>query len=168
MTNAVLSNDLVTDLKMVASWKDTLPSMFNMEGWLLKNGQTFGPSIKRPKGVRLMTKKQCYSNSTLTVLRKELDPEVWFYCEGKVLVNGLPILIDHAWLANKHTGEVIDRTLRHKPGTAVYYGIPFSRDYLINTTMKRGYYGLFSDNYMMNGELLEADVGTYRAWPKEG
>lgn len=137
---------------------------FIFEEWLLKNGEPFGPIIKRPKGLHLKKIKQCYQNTFQAVLYNEVDPTEWFYTEGVVHRDGLPIEISHAWLSNRK-GEVIDLTLRDAGPKETYYGIPFKLDYVVEQTMKNGYYGLFSDGCTYNQDVIKT-VNKGRAWRK--
>jgi hypothetical protein len=133
--------------------------------WLLENGELCGQRVKR-KGLTLMTKKQCFSNSMKTIMYREVDWTEWFYTEGVVASESLPILIDHAWLTNPD-GEVLDRTLRANGRVHSYYGIPFKPDFAIDMTIKRGFFGLYSDGCMYNRDLVGKPVTTGRAWRKK-
>lgn len=138
--------------------------------WLLKHGELCGQRVKR-KGLTLMTMKQCYSNSLRTIMHREVDRDEWFYTEGVVASHDLPILIDHAWLTNRK-GEVLDRTLRSKgikgvDRTFSYFGIPFKPDFVIEETMRQGFYGLFSDGLMYNRNIVGKSVHGRRAWRRK-
>jgi hypothetical protein len=130
--------------------------------WLLANGELCGQRVKR-KGLTLMTKKQCYSNSLRTIMNREVDWDEWFYTEGVVASHDLPILIDHAWLTNRK-GEVLDRTLRSNGHS--YFGIPFTANAAIEATMRHGYYGLFSNGMMYNQDIVGKRVAG-RAWRRK-
>jgi hypothetical protein len=129
-------------------------------GWLLEHGELCGQRVRR-KGLTLMTKKHCFSNSMRTIMRHEVDWKEWFYTEGVVASPDLPILIDHAWLTNRE-GEVLDRTLRSKGHS--YFGIPFKPDFAIQETCKQGYYGLFSNGVMYNRDIVGKKRLPGRAW----
>lgn len=137
--------------------------------WLLENGELCGQRVKR-KGLTLMAKKQCFSNSMQTIMRRQVDWTEWFYTEGVVASEDLPILIDHAWLTNRD-GEVLDRTLRKglngESRVHSYYGIPFKPGFAIDMTIKRGFFGLFSDGCMYNRDLVGKPVTKGRAWEKK-
>lgn len=133
--------------------------------WLLKYGQEFNTNIKRPKGVTLMKLKECYSNSSKTLMFDDLDKNEWFYCEGYAASKSLSLPLEHAWLANKN-GDVIDRTWRYSPGDCAYFGVPFKYDYMLNTIMRNRYYGLLSDGCTYNRQLLQDSPEVFRAWQK--
>jgi hypothetical protein len=134
--------------------------------WLLQQGEECGPAIKRPKGVRMGTIKQCYENSLQAITYRTVDRDEWFYTEGVVARPDLPILIDHAWLTNRK-GEVLDLTLRDQKD-ASYYGVPFKPDAAVGATMRHGYYGLFSNGWRYNQDIVGKTIGrTRRAWRKK-
>jgi hypothetical protein len=137
---------------------------FIFDEWLLEHGETFGPVIKRPKGVRLGKMKECYSNSAKALLFYLVDDTEWFYTEGVVFRKDLPIQLDHAWLSNRK-GEVLDLTLRDQDGEDQYFGIPFTREYAIQKIMDHKYYGLFSNGMMYNRDVMDT-VDEGRAWKK--
>jgi hypothetical protein len=140
----------------------------NFERWLLEHGEAMGPNIKRPKGVRLMQKKQCYGNSARSVMHYDVDPTEWFYCEGYAVSETLGLPLEHAWLANRK-GEVIDRTWRKETGECAYYGIPFTPAYLLRTLSRTGYFGLFAPTGVTYNDqlMLKDDPADYRAWEKK-
>jgi hypothetical protein len=85
---------------------------------LCANGKLF-TGIKRPKGFRQMTPKQCFANSQLlAVIRKQGT-----YVEGLCLVSSLGVCVAHGWLTldGQHA---IDVTLPDAENNA-YFGIAF-------------------------------------------
>lgn len=137
-------------------------SPFIFSEWLLKYGKAMGPVIKRRgTGLRLGAKKQCYQNSFQALSRHMVDPNEWFYTEGVVMREKLPIEIDHAWLSNAK-GEVLDLTLRppmnkkRKQENDLYFGIPFEWDYVVHKTIEHGYYGLFSNGMTYNKDVIDS------------
>jgi hypothetical protein len=147
------------------AWAKLMPERKHptFEQWLLENGEVCGPASSAEK---LGTPKECYCNSFNAVqFNEDYDPTEWFYTEGVVLREGLPLVIDHAWLTNRK-GEVIDVTLRDAD-QCTFFGIPFDPGYLLEATLKRGYYGLFSDGAMYNRDIVFKPVPTKaRAWPQ--
>lgn len=143
---------------------------FNFKKWLLKNGEAFGERVKLP-GVKMRQIKECYKNSFQALMDGTVDRDEWFYTEGIVVTADLPIEIEHAWLSNRK-GEVLDLTLREerldgKPREQVgYYGIPFSFDYLLERTLKTGYYGILAGQYGYEPEVVDKPVTKGRAWKK--
>jgi hypothetical protein len=169
---------LVSTTEAMAEFKEKMgTTTFNLERWLLNHGESFGPNIALPKGVGLMTQKECYSNTLKSLIHRDVDPAEWFYCEGLAVRFDLPVAFEHAWLGNRK-GEVIDRTWREsgsgkrgrtrpvKAGEAAYYGIPYKLDFAKEQTFRRGYYGLHSNGIHYNKELIEMDPAVYRAWAK--
>jgi hypothetical protein len=153
-----------TVMRDMAKLRHSLQPGPTFDDWLLENGECFGPLVKRPKGLRLMGKKQCFYNTFAVIHRAVVDPEKWFYAEGMVMRANLPIPIHHAFLVNR-AGEVMDLTLRDASAEEQYFGIPFKFDYVIRETMRLGYYGLFSNGIHYNQCIMEsAERG--RAWEK--
>lgn len=134
----------------------------HFEEWLLENGEAQGPRVTLD-GVRMGPKKMCYQNSFQAILHGTVDDSEWFYTEGQVLLDDIPILIDHAWLSNRK-GEVLDLTLR---GGGTYFGVPFEPDFVSKQTLDQGFYGLFSDGAFYQ-PITRQPVGTKRAWEKTG
>jgi hypothetical protein len=134
--------------------------------WLLENGEECGPVVK-VKGQHMKRIKECYMNSMTAITRSEVDTDEWFYTEGVVLVDDLPILIDHAWLTNRK-GEVLDLTLRSQD-KATYFGIPFKPNYAVGEAVRWGYYGLFGNGATYNTKVVFRPVSNMkRAWPRRG
>lgn len=155
----------ITNIEEMIKWwatakRSLMPNApFIFDEWLLEHGERFGPTIERPKGVHLGRKKQCYQNSFEAQARNE-----WFYTEGVVFRAGLPIELAHAWLSNRK-GEVLDLTLRDQSPDDQYFGIPFKSDYVVEETIKHGYYGLFGNGIRYNEDVMTS-VDKGRAWKK--
>lgn len=96
---------------------------------------------------RRASRKQCYMNSFLLVQ----DNPSLTYVEGWCWSG---FLVPHAWCIDPD-GQVIDPTLRETEG---YFGIPFRWDYVRNTGLKTGFYGVIDP---INSELLTAPVETF-------
>ena len=153
-------------VEMLGRFKNPSTSLTFFHQWLLDNGEEFGPAI-RIRGKPLRKIKQCYSNSMRALMYYSVDKSEWFYTEGVVVTDNLPIMIDHAWLSNRK-GEVLDLTLRSQK-SATYYGVPFKFDHAFTKTMKKGYYGLYSNGCMYNQDIVGKPVAKRnRAWPKQG
>jgi hypothetical protein len=148
----------------VEVWAKLMPERGQtFDQWLLDNGEVCGPARSAEK---LGTPKQCYENSFNAVqFFSDCDLTEWFYTEGVVLRDNMPLAINHAWLTNRQ-GEVIDVTLRDAD-QCTYFGIPFDPDYLLEATEQHGYYGLFSDGAMYNRDIVFKPVpAAARAWPR--
>jgi hypothetical protein len=88
---------------------------------LLKNGRFFEPT-PRPKNYKAGERHQCYGNSLdLVIAHDELS-----YCEGYVVIERIPIPMEHGWCMTDQ-GKVVDVTLK-KPGLA-YFGVVFNSLY---------------------------------------
>ena len=107
------------------------------EDLVLKQGKFFTPE-KRPDGIELGPKKECFANAAkLALERSNLT-----YVEGYAMVNDrLPLPIAHAWCVDKK-GRVVDNTWE-KPGVA-YFGVPFKTSYLAKKLSETGVYGILS------------------------
>lgn len=85
---------------------------------LLKYGRFFEPS-PRPKKYKVGERNQCYGNSLdLVIAHDELS-----YCEGYVVIDRIPIPMEHGWCMTEQ-GKVVDVTLK-QPGLA-YIGVVFN------------------------------------------
>lgn len=165
-----MTTETLTTVEEIIRWKATarrslMPdAAFLFDEWLLEHGERFGAPIKRRgTGYRLGQKKMCYQNSFQAVTAFDADPD-WFYTEGVVWRSGLPIEIDHAWLSNRN-GDVLDLTLRDQSPDDQYFGVPFTKEYVIEQTIKHGYYRLFSNGVLYNTDVMES-VAEGRAWKK--
>lgn len=107
------------------------------EDLVLKQGKFFTPE-KRPDGIELGPKKECFANAAkLALERSNLT-----YVEGYAMVNDrLPLPIAHAWCVDKK-GRVIDNTWEN-PGVS-YFGVPFKTSYLAKKLSETGVYGILS------------------------
>ena len=85
------------------------------QSFVLKYGQSYEPQ-PLPKGFRMGQPKQCYFNSAVQAVRK---PNL-IYVEGFAIGKGFPD-IHHAWLVERGSNKVIDRTTVFD----AYFGIPF-------------------------------------------
>lgn len=105
-------------------------------GFLLKHGREWTITEDTFKG-RRAKKHHCYQNAfTLLFTRPNLT-----YVEGQVVIlGGIPV--DHAWTVDQD-GNVIDPTLDGKDVDS-YFGVPFNEDYVFDTGIKTGVYGIIS------------------------
>ncbi len=99
-----------------------------------KHGQPYFANAKTYEGKR-GPMKMCYMNATQEAIH---NPDRT-YVEGYITVHGVPIA--HAWTVDK-TGQIYDPTINPDENISGYFGVPFSRDYLLKSTMKNKVYGL--------------------------
>lgn len=78
---------------------------------------------------------QCYMHAG----RACLGDQDRTYVEGYVVLHGIPI--EHAWTVDS-SGLVHDPTLPDGKGISGYYGIPFSRQYVLHTSLETGVWGI--------------------------
>lgn len=121
------------DKHLPAGWKVSPPT------FILKNGLPFVPNKKTYEGPR-GERKMCYMNATKQVLA---NPDR-VYVEGYVTVHGVPI--QHAWTMDK-TGQIYDPTLTKNlaEGVSGYFGVPFTSDYVLKSTLKNKVYGIIGN-----------------------
>jgi hypothetical protein len=148
--DAVLDGTLLWHLRWCAQHSP-------LSRFILEHGSAFTPDADTLAGPR-DTPGQCYMNATHLAQRNHHLR----YVEGQVLCHGVPI--DHAWCVDVNTGRIIDTTLRadstaHAARITEYFGVPFETDYLRRTTIRAGYYGLFSYTNKSLRLLLEGRRG---------
>ena len=100
---------------------------------LLENGQRWvGSSLPRKYRKGLMS--YCYYNAWESVRRsKHLE-----YCEGYAIAGdiGIPIPFDHAWVVDRRTGKVVERTwVNNAEKPNVYVGFVIPRD-IVRTALQ--------------------------------
>jgi len=108
---------------------------------IIKEGSFFNlPENKnpRPPDVNKGKDKECYANAARLAL---YNPE-YIYVEGIASPEFMNFPILHAWCIDKN-GNVVDPTW--KTLGSVYYGIPFSTDFLRQTILKTGIWGLLPE-----------------------
>ena len=113
------------------------------EQFVLEHGREW-TAAKLPGRFSRMTPRECFMNATNLVLE---DPSLT-YVEG--FAAGV-IPVHHAWVVDLD-GSVIDPTWKD-PENSTYFGVPFEREYLLETIQESGYYGLI-DNFKMRWPLL--------------
>jgi predicted ABC-type ATPase len=77
------------------------------------------------------------------------------YVEGYVNVGGVPIA--HAWTVDSF-GHLHDPTLTDGKGIKGYFGVPFDREYVRETALKTGVYGILSHT---NPSIFKADPSEF-------
>jgi hypothetical protein len=120
-----------------------------MQRYVLKHGREFAGQ-KRPKGVRVGPKKQCFRNAASRAIY-EARWKTTHYYEGYVIHRDMPIMpIHHAWTVEDDW--LVDVTLR-KPEEYEYMGVHFPYDVLGSELVRNGVYGLM-DTGVPNLDLL--------------
>lgn len=120
---------------------------------LRDHGQHFKLGEKvRPEGMKKMEDKMCFRNCA------ELSSGTLTYCEGFVVPDFIDLPIHHAWLVGRD-GVVIDPTW--KTLGVEYFGLHFSRKFLLTRLLKQGTYGLL-DNSNLLGVSGPEEFGDWR------
>jgi len=114
----------------------------SIEEFVLTNGKQYDYAMS---GVKKGRMKLCFMN-TYRLIQK--DPSLT-YVEGYAQTKNLPLSVLHAWAVDKN-GVVHDPTW--DDGTS-YFGVPFSRDFVEETILSKGTYGVI-DNYEQDFPLL--------------
>lgn len=117
------------------------PRKYGRFSLMLEFGREFKYAPK-PKHIQWGEPGYCYHNAYRLMLRLGLT-----YCEG-LAVEG-PISTDsytrkHAWVVDPN-GNVIDNTWQNV-GVVSYFGIPFTRTFVLEAVLKEGCSGFLNDN----------------------
>lgn len=83
--------------------------------------------------------KNCYENAAKAVMYGA--PGNVVYVEGVAMFKSVPLLLNHAWLYNRDTQQVIDLTWNDAPD-CLYRGIEVPTELLCSTLLRRTFYGL--------------------------
>lgn len=161
-----VATDLIAFVTGFARLRGTAPAgIIPPEEFLLRFGRVWPANAQSFTGAR-MTPRQCYGNAANMALHIPALTYVEGYCH-----NGL-IPFMHAWVVTRE-GFVIDPTLREKgePEDFAYLGVPFRRDYLQRTLLRKKTYGLLDiDNrqiYKISEKTLRTRV-VKRVDPRQG
>ena len=116
----------------------------SIEHFILEEGEQFeSPQKSMPLRWR-GEPKMCYSNSLDLVLGYPLAcplAEGAVYCEGYAYPEGL-IPMAHAWLESKD-GDILETTW--DTPAAEYYGVRFDLEFVKETVLRKGEYGVIDD-----------------------
>lgn len=108
---------------------------------VLTYGQQFQvPDTARPKGIRKMTSKLCYSNTYEFVV----SHPGYHYVEGFALTSGIPIL--HAWAVEKKSSRVVDLTWETTGDE--YFGLILEIPFINPIIYQTGLYGILPSLYI--------------------
>lgn len=114
---------------------------FGFAAALLKFGRHFEHVKHRPTGLSIGPLGQCYKNCTRAMMHFIADnAPPYFYAEGFALDSELGIPYEHAWLVDRN-GRAIDLTWK-KTANAVYYGVTFKPEFLLETMRRTEVYGV--------------------------
>lgn len=91
---------------------------------------------------------ECYANAGRRAILGDGT-----YCEGYVLVCGVPI--EHAWLLMN--GRVVDPTLEHTSAISEYFGVEIRTEYLARVCLNTQMWGVL--DAMLNPDILTAKLG---------
>ena len=143
-------DDVQTYLKHITNFrKGNKPEGYKyycFEEYVLHNGKVYKPK-KLLKKYRRGKLKECFTNAFFLAQRWQ---DELTYVEGYAL-SIIPIL--HAWCVD-NKGNVIDNTWE-EPGHS-YFGVPFKWQYVFDTVLKKGTYGVI-DNFEQRFPLLKGD-----------
>lgn len=132
------------------------PGRKTVMGFVRAHGRPFIPNEKTYEGKRGKP-KLCYMNA----FHDMLDHPDRDYVEGYITVHGVPI--QHAWTVDK-TGQIYDPTLKDGQHVKGYYGVQFSREYAIKSTVENGVYGLLGmESHKTIMPLLEGKTKNFAA-----
>lgn len=131
-----------------------------LQHFVLEHGKYF---VNEGRDIQYGPKQQCYHTSQNDIV---LDGEL-LYVEGYVQALGVPI--PHGWNITRE-GEVIDRTLRESG--CEYWGIVFTRDYVIKEMVQRNatiaHLGNWRENFpLLRDEELQLEAFHYEWTPDE-
>lgn len=112
----------------------------SMQAFLLVNGEV-GKIPSSPPPIDLMKVKDCYRNATVMAVFE--NPDKYEYTEGVVVTRGVPIPIEHAYLTDRKTGEVVDPTLGWRPD-ASYFGVRIPKEIVAKSASDTGWYGVLT------------------------
>lgn len=152
------SSEIGGFLKMVSSAMRGSKGM-GLHGFALKHGQEFKEVLAElPKGVRQGKLGECYMNAYQAA---DADPKLT-YVEGFASAGVFPV--PHAWVVDEQD-RVIDPTWGGKNAEAVaggdrkfsYWGTKFTTDYVTQTVLARGFYGVI-ENEQQGYPLLRGTV----------
>lgn len=88
--------------------------------------------------------KECYKNSG----KMALDMPDVTYCEGYIIVNNLPLPIDHAWI--KFNDQYYDPTLYRDNANIKYYlTVEYNREEFMLYLIDKGKWGPFINFYFI-------------------
>lgn len=132
--------DIDPILKMLDVFNDGVDT-FNADAALLMYGRRFKHIDCRPAGLRQGPLGQCFKNCTSPLMQFLSDPHPpYLYAEGYALDTELGVPFQHAWLVDT-AGRAIDLTWSD-PADAVYFGVTFSQEFLLEAMRLTEVYGV--------------------------
>ncbi len=89
------------------------------------------------------------------------------YCEGLAWKNDLPIALEHAWILDKRTGNVIDRTWRDVED-ACYVGFVIPKEDVAESLRRSPHtYGVLASDWMRQGWFMRTRLDAAIAYTRE-
>lgn len=123
---------------------------------LHKHGRMMPVSPEHAGNAYMGQPKECYSNSARVVMGVYDDPpHDLYYCEGYAATAALGLPIEHAWLCDGQ-GRVIDPTWPESGGE--YFGVTFTREFVMDCVCKTEHYGLLCNLYMLPRPLRDYEA----------
>jgi hypothetical protein len=107
----------------------------SIEDFVLREGESF-PWREKPKSVRFGRQKECFKNAMHLAIETG-----WTYCEGYAM-GYFPTM--HAWVVDDE-GFVIDNTWRDDQPAREYLGVRMTEDFVTETVLAKGTYGVIED-----------------------
>ena len=154
---------LTEHLTLLADWNATVRE--TPEGWKYGSYEalvvTEGTVWADPNKIALDNNgplKNCYENSLTYAMENGM-----LYCEG--YAQGSIIPVQHAWVYNDETDEVIETTWT-EPG-AEYIGVPMDPYEAGAAMVKAGYYGLLANDWLAENQLLKEGFPDQGEWDNE-
>lgn len=134
------TSDIDPILKMLDVFNDGVDT-FNADAALLKYGRRFKHVNRRPVDLRQGPLGHCFKNCTSPLMQflSDANPP-YLYAEGYAIDSQLGVPFQHAWLVDA-AGRAIDLTWS-KPEDAVYFGVTFSQEFLLEAMRLTEVYGV--------------------------
>lgn len=126
------------------------PEFVFENGGLMEGRSKVDPSLYLPRS------KQCYLNAW----NLKESHKGYRYCEGYMLLEGIPIPILHAWCINE-ADEVVDTSIE-MDAIAAYYGVEFNPEFAARSweTLRRyNLIGILANHEVLNINTLETLKG---------
>jgi len=124
-----------------------------VEDFLLQNGRAFNGVEPLPQGMRRGKDHECYKNAFLLM---GMHPSLT-YVEGVAVSTERSVPTHHAWCVDEQ-GRVIDPTW---PNGRSYFGVPFTREYVLATYTAIGRLGVIR-NMEQGFPLLATKIKGFR------
>ncbi|MCG5062215.1 MAG: hypothetical protein KA714_30675 [Limnoraphis sp. WC205] len=146
---STLTEQLLSHLKQNA---DNINSLYSRFPGKYKSNEAlildYGIAFENKSELSILGEpKACYQNCYEIMLNR---PDL-YYCEGYAIDDNLPLAVLHAWLVNDK-GEVIEPTWLDER-KAVYFGVVFNKDFVINMSTETKSYSILENDYMFDHKI---------------